>query len=63
MAKQGQFGKIIPKPKDIVKIDGVNVVDADGDVFSRDLVMDKAFNTGDWEIISFADEKPKKKGD
>ena len=32
MAKQGQFGKIIPKPKDIVKIDGVNVVDADGDV-------------------------------
>lgn len=42
MAK-GIIGKRVPTIKEIVKIDGNNVIDADGDVFERDLVvaMDK----------------------
>ena len=38
MAK-GKFGYKIPKLSEIVKIDGKNVIDADGDVFDRNLVV------------------------
>ena len=39
---RGKFGYIIPKLSEIVKIDGKNVIVADGDVFERSLVVSMA---------------------
>ena len=55
MAK-GKFGYKIPKLSEIVKIDGKNVIDADGDVFDRGLVMAmKNFGFEGFEVISIED--------
>ena len=57
MAK-GKFGYKIPKLSEIVKIDGNNVIDADGDVFDRNLVvsMEKHGLKG-YEVFPFDDFK------
>ena len=55
MAK-GKFGYKIPKLSEIVKIDGKNVIDADGDVYSRSLVMAvKDFGLEGFEVLSHED--------
>ena len=53
---RGMYGKIIPKLSEIVRIDGKNVIDADGDVFDRGLVMAmKNFGFEGFEVISIED--------
>ena len=53
---RGKFGYIIPKLSEIVKIDGDNVIDADGDVYSRSLVMAmKNFGLEGFEVLSHED--------
>jgi hypothetical protein len=50
---RGMYGKIIPKLSEIVKIDGKNVIGADGDVFDRGLVMAmKNFGLEGYEVLS-----------
>ena len=39
---RGKFGYKIPELSEIVKIDGKNVIVADGDVFERSLVVSMA---------------------
>ena len=53
---RGKFGKIVPRFSEIVKIDGNNVIDADGDVFDRNLVvsMEKHGLKG-YEVFPFDD--------
>ena len=55
---RGKFGKIVPRFSEIVKIDGKNVIVADGDVFDRNLVvsMEKHGLKG-YEVFPFDDFK------
>ena len=51
------FGKKLPRPGDIVKIDGDQVYDADGDMFTRlDLKLNQHFG-GQLERVDFSREK------
>ena len=51
MAKSGEIGTIIPEYTDIIKIDGDNLVDVDGDEFNRDLIMVNNYMGGGFELV------------
>ncbi len=63
MAEKGEFGTKIPGMKDIVKIDGDRLLDADGDEFDKRLIQINKELGGGYELIRFPEAKrgrPKK---
>ena len=57
LARESKFGKKIPRPGEIVKIEGDYVYDADGDKFTRTIVMLNHMSGGGMERVAFSREK------
>ena len=56
MAENGIFGKKIPSLGQIVKIDGDQLIDNDGDDFSRNIVRINDALGGGLELVKIVDE-------
>lgn len=60
MAEKGKFGTKIPHLKDIVKIDGEKLIDADGDWFDLDLIRFNQKMGGNFELLEPDKKAPRK---
>lgn len=59
MSKQGEFGSIIPKIGEIVKIDGNKVVDAEGDEWDANLLRLNQDLGGGYEACIVKSTRPR----
>lgn len=65
--KKGEFGTIVPRFSDIVKIDGEDLIDVDGDIIPKELLeimrdlRRAGLDNGSLEIAELKPRRPAKK--